>query len=68
VATSFATVWARVESGVTWKTGKESLPSYMPRVERMTVIKWMQVFRRSGREEDLVRSLTSTLEMLPMTL
>jgi hypothetical protein len=31
-------------------------------------MKWMQVFRRRGREEDLVRSLTSTLEMLPITL
>ena len=68
VATSFATVWARVESGVTWKTGKESFPSNMPRVERMTVMKWMQVFRRSGRDDDLVSSLTSTLEMLPITL
>lgn len=27
VATSLATVWARVENGVTWKTGNESLPS-----------------------------------------
>ncbi len=26
VATSFATVWARVEYGLTWKTGKESRP------------------------------------------
>ena len=61
-------MWARVESGVTWKTGNESLPSYMPRVESMTVIKWMQVFLRSGREEDFVSSLTSTELMLPMTL
>ena len=39
VATSFATVCARVDSGVTWNTGKESFPSYMPRVERITVMK-----------------------------
>lgn len=68
VATSFATVWARVESGVTWKTGKESFPSNMPRVDRMTVMKWMQVFRRSGRDDDFVSSLTSTLDILPITL
>ena len=68
VATSLATVWARVERGVTWNTGKESFPSYMPRVERMTVMKWIQVFRRRGRDEDFVKSLTSTFEMLPTTL
>ena len=28
----------------------------MPRVERMTEMKWMQVFSRSGAEEDLVSS------------
>jgi len=39
VATSLATVWARVETGVTWKTGYESLPSFMPRSERMTEMK-----------------------------
>jgi len=68
VATSLATVCARVESGVTWKTGKESFPSIMPRVDRMTVIKWMQVLRSRGREEDLVSNLTSTFEMFPTTL
>lgn len=68
VATSLATVWARVDNGVTWKTGKESLPSYMPRVDKMTVIKWMQVLRRRGREDDLVSSFTSTFEMFPITL
>ena len=68
VATSLATVCAKVESGVTWNTGKESLPSFMPRVDRMTVMKWMQVLRRRGSDEDLVSSLTSTLLMLPITL
>lgn len=56
VATSFATVWARVEKGLTWKTGKESLPSFTPRSERMTEMKWMQEERRSGRDVDFVRS------------
>ena len=68
VATSLATVCARVDRGVMWKTGNESLPSNMPRVERMTVMKWMQVLRRRGSDEDFVRSLTSTMEILPMTL
>src|SRR5271155_6264808 len=40
----------------------------MPRVERMTLMKWMQVFRRRGRADDFVRSLTSTVEILPTTL
>lgn len=39
VATIFATVCARVEPGLTWKTGKESLPSIRPRVDRITEIK-----------------------------
>lgn len=56
VATSFATVCARVLYGLTWKTGKESLPSFTPRSERMTDIKCMQDERRSGREVDFVRS------------
>ena len=30
-------------------------------------MKWVQVFRRRGREDDFVRSLTSTVEILPMT-
>jgi hypothetical protein len=56
VATSFATVWASVDHGLTWKTGKESLPSFMPRVDKMTETKWMQVFSSRGAELDLVRS------------
>ena len=56
VATSLATVWARVEYGFTWNTGNESLPSFTPRSERMTDMKWMQEERRRGREVDLVRS------------
>lgn len=56
VATSFATVCARVLKGLTWKTGNESLPSFTPRSERMTDIKWMQEERRRGREVVLVRS------------
>ena len=51
-----------------WKTGKESLPSERPRVDRITEMKWMQVFWSSGAEEDLVRRLTSEVLMLPMTL
>lgn len=35
VATSLATMCARVFMGVTWNTGKESLPFSMPRLERM---------------------------------
>lgn len=31
-------------------------------------MKCMQVFRRRGREDDLVSNLTSTVDMLPMTL
>lgn len=60
VATSFATVCASVEKGFTWKTGKGSLPSFMPRSDRMTEMKWMQEEWRRGRDVDLVRSLTST--------
>ena len=68
VATSFATECARVFMGVTWKTGNESFPSYIPRVERMTLMKWMHVFRSNGSDEDFVRSLTSATEMFPTTL
>ena len=64
VAVSLATVCARVEYGDTWKTGKESLPSLMPRSERMTEMKWMQVELRSGREVDLVRSWTERSALL----
>lgn len=56
VAQSFATVCARVLNGVTWKTGKESLPSVMPRSERMTEMKWMHEDVSSGIEEVSVRS------------
>jgi hypothetical protein len=61
VATSLATVCARVEYGLTWKTGKESLPSFTPRSDRMTDMKWMQDERRSGREVDFVRSCHVTV-------
>ena len=49
-------MWARVDWGLMWKTGYESLPSIMPRVERMTEMKCRQVFSRRGAELDLVRS------------
>lgn len=39
VATSFATVWASVDPGLTWKTGNESLPSINPLVDRITEMK-----------------------------
>lgn len=65
VATSLATVWARVLKGLTWKTGNESLPSFTPRSERMTEMKWMQEERRRGREVDFVsncaRSVASNM-------
>lgn len=67
VATSFATVCARVEYGLTWKTGKESLPFSTPRSERMRETKDIQDELRSGKLLVLVRSLTSTEEMLPIT-
>jgi hypothetical protein len=67
VATSLATVWARVEYGLTWKTGNESFPFSTPRSERMTEIKWIQVDLRCGRLLVLVRCLVSTVEILPMT-
>jgi hypothetical protein len=56
VATSLATVCASVLNGLTWNTGKLSLPSSSPRSERITDMKWMQDERRSGRDVDLVRS------------
>jgi len=31
----------------------------MPRVERMTEMKWMQVFSKRGAEDDVVRSWES---------
>lgn len=54
VAASLATVCASVLKGLTWKTGNESLPSFTPRSERMTDMKWMQEERRRGREVDFV--------------
>ena len=56
VAHSFATVWASVLKGVTWKTGYESLPSCTPRSERMTEMKWMHEDERRGIAEVSVRS------------
>lgn len=61
VATSLATVWARVLNGFTWKTGNESLPSFTPRSERMTEMKWMQDERRSGSEVDFVSNYNARL-------
>lgn len=40
----------------------------MPLVERITLMKCMQVLRSRGREDDFVRSFTSTVEILPITL
>lgn len=51
VATSLATVCARVLCGVTWKTGYESLPSFIPRSERMTEMKCMQDESNRGSAE-----------------
>ena len=56
VATSFATVCARVLTGVTWKTGYESWPSFRPRSERIIEMKWMHVSVKSGMEELSVSS------------
>jgi len=56
VATSFATVWARVLIGVTWKTGYESWPSFRPRSERMIEMKCMHVSVSSGMDELSVSS------------
>lgn len=64
VATSFATVWARVDKGLTWKTGYGSLPSFIPRSERMTEMKCMQEERRRGREAVDVRSYTQSAEVV----
>jgi hypothetical protein len=64
VATSFATVWARVLTGVTWKTGYESWPSFRPRSERMIEMKWMHVSVRSGMEELSVSSCVDHTSMV----
>jgi hypothetical protein len=45
-----------VLTGVTWKTGYESWPSFKPRSERITEMKWMQVSLKSGMEELSVSS------------
>ena len=67
VATSLATVWPRVEYGLTWNTGNESRPCSMPRSERITLMKFMHELLRSGRLAAFVRSLTSTADMFPTT-
>lgn len=56
VTTILATVWARVEVGLTWKTGNVSLPSSRPRLDRITDMKRMQVSCRSGNADVRVRS------------
>ena len=56
MATNFATVCANVEWGLIWKTGYESLPSFIPRVDKTTEIKCMHVFSSKGAELDFVRS------------
>jgi hypothetical protein len=45
-----------VEKGVTWKTGYESLPSNMPRSDKMTEMKCMHEERRRGRAVFLVNN------------
>lgn len=54
VATSLATVWASVLKESTWNTGKESCPSFTPRSERITEMKWIQEDRSRGSDVDLV--------------
>ncbi len=56
VATSFATVWANVEKGLTWNTGNESLPSFIPRDDSMTEMKWIHEDLNKGSELVFVRS------------
>lgn len=63
VATIFATVCAKVDPGLTWKTGNESFPSIKPRVDRMTEMKCVQVFCKRGSEEDRVRSCEIVRDM-----
>lgn len=58
VATTFATVCARVELGSTWKTGKESWPSIKPLVDKTTETKCVHVLCRRGSDEDRVKSYT----------
>jgi hypothetical protein len=61
VATNLATVCARVLYGFTWNTGNESLPSFTPRSDNMTEIKWMQDERSNGSDVDFVRSYRQTV-------
>lgn len=67
MATSLATVCARVEYGLTWKTGNESFPSPIPRSLSITEMKCMQEACRRGRLLVCVRSLVSAVEILPTT-
>lgn len=55
VATIFATVWAKEDSGLTWKTGYESFPSLNPLSVKITVRKWKHDALSKGIELDLVR-------------
>lgn len=48
--------------------GNESLPSPIPRSDRMTEMKWMQVDFRRGMLLLFVSNLTSAVEMFPTTL
>jgi len=48
--------------------GKESFPSPIPRSERMTETKCMQVDFSNGKLEELVSSFTSAVDMFPTTL
>lgn len=48
--------------------GNESLPSPIPRSERMTEMKWMHVDLSSGKLLLFVSNLTSAVEIFPTTL
>jgi len=52
VATSFATVCASEDWGLTWNTGYESLPSLVPLSVKITDKKWKQDPLSSGIELD----------------
>jgi hypothetical protein len=47
--------------------GKESFPSTIPRSDKITETKCMQVDCSKGRLAELVKSLTSAVEMFPTT-
>lgn len=68
VAISFATVCAKDEYWLTWNTGNASRPFSNPRSFKITEIKCMQDDCSKGALAALVRSLTSTVEILPTTL